>query len=188
MSISPVMAALVQTNLREQEQRDAALRTVICKHLGLPQDDMSSPDKSALAIFKSFCGRHELIAYPARPATVAYFIHEKAGLGIAELLRIVQAISLEHHTLADPTAGGIVAAMLNKIAPIAEPRSWTKEAKVLFRTISYELQRIIAEREAEREKAMRRAQNESAEARKALAAMQQPKQETDNGISKKSAA
>jgi hypothetical protein len=163
---SPVMAALVATNLREQERRDAALRNVIAKHLALPLRGTPAPDMSGFELFKSFCERHELIAYPARPATVAYFIHEKAGLGIAELLRIVQAISLEHHTVADPTAGGIVAAMLSKIAPIAEPRSWTKEGKVLFRTLPYELQRIISDREAEREKATRRAQNEAATLRK----------------------
>jgi hypothetical protein len=168
---SPVMQALVATNLREQEQRDLALRTVIGKHLALP---LAEGDRSGFAIFKSFCERHELIAYPARPATVAYFIHEKAGLGIAELLRIVKAISLTHDTVADPTAGGIVPAALNKLSPIPEPRSWTKDGKVQFRTLSYELQRVIADRDADREKTVRRALSEAAELRK-----QQPKEKSN---------
>lgn len=97
-------------------------------------------------------------------------------------MRIVKGISLAHENVADPTATGVVPAALNKIAPVAEPRSWIKDQKVLFRTLPYEIQRYLVGREAARDKAVRQAQNEAAELRK-----QQPKQEVPSGISKKSA-
>ncbi len=179
MKASPVIAALVSASQKEQDQRELALRNTIAKHIDLPP---AEGDRSGFAIFKSFCGRHELVAYPARPATVAYFILEKAALGIEELLRVVKAISLTHETVADPTATGLVPAALNKIAPVPEPRSWQHDPKILFRTLPYQLQLYIVDREVARDKAVRQAQNEAAELRKA--AIQQPKQETTNGITK----
>jgi hypothetical protein len=178
------MQALLSASQKEQDQREQALRATIAKHLDLQP---AEGDRSGFAIFKSFCERWELVAYPARPATVAYFVIEQAALGIAELSRIVKAISLVHENVADPTASGMVPAALNKIAPIAEPRSWPKDQKVLFRTLSYEIQRYLVDREAARDKAVRQAQNEAADARKTLKAIEQPKQET-NGIHQNAAA
>jgi hypothetical protein len=163
------MQALVQATLHEQEQRELALRAVIGKHMDLPK---AEGDRSGFDVFKSFCDRHELIAYPARPATVAYFILENAALGIDELLRIVKGISLVHDTVADPTATGVVPAALNKIQPVAEPRSWPKTEKARFRELSYELQVYFSRHEDRREKEIRRAQNDAATARKKLEAIE----------------
>jgi len=58
-------------------------------------------------------------------------------------------------------------------AALDAPRSWSKEAKLAFLHLPPRLQEYYAAREKERDRAVRNAQNEAAEARKALVASQQ---------------
>jgi hypothetical protein len=53
-------------------------------------------------------------------------------------------------------------------APIEPPRSWTKEARERFASLPRETQEYLAQREQERDRELRRAQNESASERAAL--------------------
>jgi hypothetical protein len=57
--------------------------------------------------------------------------------------------------------------------PIAPPRSWTKAEKERFATLPRETQEYLAERETERDREVRRSQNESAEKLKGLTAKEQ---------------
>jgi hypothetical protein len=54
-------------------------------------------------------------------------------------------------------------------AAMDAPRSWSKEAKLAFLHLPPQLQEFYAAREKERDRAVRNAQNEAAEARKHLA-------------------
>jgi hypothetical protein len=58
-------------------------------------------------------------------------------------------------------------------APIEPPRSWTKEARERFASLPRETQEYLAEREQDRDRELRRGQNEAAEQRKALEAERQ---------------
>jgi hypothetical protein len=177
---SPVMQALISASLREQEERESTLRAVVAKHLGLVP---AEGDRSGWPLFKKWCEKQQITPFPARPASVAYFILENGALGIDELLRIVKSVSLVHEVVADPTASGVVPAALNKIKPIAEPRSWPATEKARFRQLPYEVQVYLSEREAQREKEVRRAQNDAAKARQELKAIQEPKHEISQSIS-----
>src|SRR5437588_150606 len=57
--------------------------------------------------------------------------------------------------------------------PIEPPRSWTKDEKERFKTLPRETQEYLASRETERDREIRRSQNESADQRKALDAERQ---------------
>ena len=57
--------------------------------------------------------------------------------------------------------------------PIAPPRSWTKAEKERFATLPRETQEYLAERETERDREVRRSQNETAEKLKGLTAKEQ---------------
>lgn len=173
------MKALVNASLQEQELRELALRTTIAAHLTLPP---AEGDRSGWPLFKAWCEQREITPYPARPASVAFFIIENAALGIDELLRIVKSISLVHESVADPTASGAVPAALNRAAPVPEPRSWTKAEKVRFRDLPYETQSYLRARDDELSKEINRAQQDAARARKELAAIQQPAKQETNGI------
>ena len=57
--------------------------------------------------------------------------------------------------------------------PIEPPRSWTKEAKERWQSLPRDTQEYLAEREQERERELRRGQNEAAEKLKGLTAKEQ---------------
>src|SRR5712691_5061420 len=60
-----------------------------------------------------------------------------------------------------------------ELPPIEPPRSWTKEAKQRFQALPRETQEYLSVREQERDREVRRSQNEAAETRKALEAERQ---------------
>jgi hypothetical protein len=60
-----------------------------------------------------------------------------------------------------------------ELPPIEAPRSWTTEEKERFKALPRELQAYLSEREQERDRDLRRRQNEAAEQRKALEADRQ---------------
>jgi hypothetical protein len=154
---------------------------------------MTNPVLAALAqarlraapMFARWCELNGAGFCPAAPATVARFVRDCAALGIERLWPAVQEISRLHASLglADPTLGGAVAAAINALANLAPPRSWPDERKQRFESLPYDLQLFVAEHEARREKALRRAQNEAALAKQRLAACRQsdpPKKGSDD--------
>jgi hypothetical protein len=60
-----------------------------------------------------------------------------------------------------------------EVPPIEPPRSWTKAEKERFSTLPRETQEYLAEREQERDREVRRSQNETAEKLKGLTAKEQ---------------
>lgn len=144
-SINPVLAALAQARARS-----APLFARWCELNGAP-----------------FC--------PARPADVARFVSDCAPLGIDRLWTALRQVSESHASLglADPTLGTPVAAAVSDVAAVDPPRSWANEYKLRFRSLPYDLQVFVGSHEAQREKALRRAQNEAAAVRRKLAAIRQ---------------
>lgn len=142
--INPVLAALAQARLRDAPT------------------------------FVRWCELNGAAACPAAPATVARFVGDCASLGIERLWAAVQQISMMHVSLglADPTLGGVPAAAISEVAGVAPPRSWPDQHKRRFRSLPYDVQVYLAAHEARRERALRRAQNEAASARKQLAAIE----------------
>jgi hypothetical protein len=123
-------------------------------------------------LFARWCALNDVPACPAAPAVVARFVADCAPLGIELLWRAIQDISRMHVAagLADPTLGGVVAGSISDLAGVEPPRSWPAERRRSFRSLPYDLQTYVADREAQRERALRRAQNEAAGARRQLAA------------------
>lgn len=66
--------------------------------------------------------------------------------------------------------GETVEAEPAEVPPIEPPRSWTKEAKERWQTLPRETQEYLASREQERDREVRRSQNEAAEKSKAIEA------------------
>lgn len=143
---------------------------------------MTNPVLAALAqarsraapMFARWCELNGVSFCPAAPAVVAKFVTDCGSLGIDRMWSAVQDISKMHVALglADPTLGGVTAAAINDVAAIAPPRSWPSGAKQQFKSLPYDLQVYVAAHEAQREGALRRAQNEAAGARQRLAAAQ----------------
>lgn len=153
---------------------------------------MTHPLLSALAqarlrdapMFVRWCELNNVIACPAAPASVARFVSDCASLGINRLWPAVQDISRMHASLgfADPTLGGRAADAMSAVAAVAPPRSWPGRFKERFRALPYDIQAYLAAHETQRERALRRAQNEAASASRKLAALEsQLKDRTAHG-------
>jgi hypothetical protein len=144
VAINPVLAALAQARMR------------------------------VAPMFARWCELHGVRLCPAAPTDVAKFVADCAALGIDRLWPALQEISAMHSSLglADPTLGRVVAAAVSDVAGIEAPRSWPGDRKQRFKSLPYDLQLYVAAHEAQREKVLRRAQNEAAAARRRLAAAQ----------------
>lgn len=132
-------------------------------------------------LFARWCELNAAPFCPAKPASVARFVRDCAALGIDQVWPAVQDISKLHASLglADPTLGGMAAAAVSEVANIAPPRSWPNDRKERFKSLPYDVQVFVAAHEAQREKALRRAQNEAATARQKLVALQKPPTATE---------
>lgn len=121
--------------------------------------------------FERWCILNGTQPVPATPMMVARFVADVAPWGIEQIWPIVQEISRAHYTvgLADPTLGGPVAAAINEIAKIEPPRSWPKQQKARFALLPYDLQGYVAAHDQQREKEIRRAHSEAANAKQELA-------------------
>jgi hypothetical protein len=140
----------------------------------------------AAPLFARWCELNAMPFCPAAPAAVAGFVRDCSSLGIERLCSAVQEISKLHASLglADPTLGGPVAAAIGDVADITPPRSWPGEYKQRFKSLPYEIQLFVAAHEAQREKALRRAQNEAAAASQKLAAAEQANTKCVEGADK----
>lgn len=135
-------------------------------------------------MFVRWCELHDLMACPAAPSSVAQFVADCASLGVDRLWPAVQEISRMHVSLglADPTLGGTAADAMSAAAAVPPPRSWPGQFKERFRSLPYDIQAYLAAHETERERALRRAQNEAAAASRKLAALEtQLKDKTKHG-------
>jgi hypothetical protein len=131
----------------------------------------------AAPMFVRWCELNGLSPCPAAPAHVVRFVADCAPLGIELLWPAIQDISRLHASvgLADPTLGGPVAEAISGLAGVDLPRSWPADHKQRFDSLPYDLQVYVASHEAQREKVLRRAQNEAARARQELAACRKSK-------------
>lgn len=134
----------------------------------------------AAPMFTKWCQLNGRSPCPAAPGDVARFVSDSAALGIERLWPAVQEISKLHVSLglADPTSGGVASAAISALARIAPPRSWPDDRKNRFKSLPYDLQVYVAGHELQRDKALRRAQNEAAIAKQKLIASQQPEVRT----------
>lgn len=139
--------------------------------------------RRAAPIFVRWCELNGVLPCPAAPADVARFVTECASLGIERMWLAVQEISNLHRLagLADPTLGGAAAAAINELTGIDPPRSWPDDRKRRFASLPYDLQAYVVAHEAQREKALRRAQNAAATARQQLAASRISEARTNEG-------
>jgi hypothetical protein len=153
--------------------------------------ELNNPVLAALALarhraapmFARWCDLRAASFCPASPAVVARFVSDCAALGISRLWPAVQDISRLHVSagLADPTLGGAVAAAVSAVARIDPPRSWPDQQKLSFKLLPYDIQIFVAAHEQQREKALRRAQNDAAAARREIASRETSSTQPNEG-------
>jgi len=146
---------------------------------------MASPVQQALlgarlqeepTAFGKWCIARGIRSLPAAPVHVCAFITDAAGLKpMKHIWPLVQEISKAHLAcgLADPTAGGVVADLINSISMLEPPKPWPKDdQKARFTALPYDLQVFVVDHERRRELEIRRAMNDRADVLKKLASVE----------------
>jgi len=138
----------------------------------LPKQELDGDIKDLFRPFMQWASSANVRHLPARPTTVASFIFKQFDAGVKPdtILEQVSAIERLHDFFAfsNPVATSAARAALNEIVSIEVPRSWPKEEKAMFMHLPPQIRTIIADRERDRERALRRGQNELAELKKRL--------------------
>jgi hypothetical protein len=166
---SPVFQALVQARLQQLSKDEAAIAERVNESLGPQPRDAFRPER-----FIKWCDEQSLPWRPATPSVIAKFVLEHTKIG--KLLEEIRCLSEAHTSagLPDPTAAWQVTTALLRLTKIDPPRSWPDAEKVVFLSLPPDLQKYLIIREKDRDVTLRRAQNEAAEARKQLEAIQKP--------------
>lgn len=122
------------------------------------------------SLFANWCALNGVQPVPMPPHIVARFVADIAPFGIHKVWEAVQEVSRAHHTigLADPTLAPAVTTIVSEIANVTPPRSWNKDWKQRFRTLPYDVQVYIDQREYDREGTISRAFSERDKARSEL--------------------
>ena len=124
------------------------------------------PDaRAALGGFVDWCAAVGVRHCPAKPSTVAAWVFQARPDAV---LQTVHAIASLHdfYFKPNPTAAAQVRAALEDKLKIEPPRSWTKNEKVSFAQLPSDVRAAISRREQQRDRELRRLQNETAELRK----------------------
>lgn len=171
---APLSAELERIRQRELaaalDRNEAALAAPITETFAIPKQDLSPEQRQLFGRLSKWCDDIGVRKCAAKPATIAAFILAQAELGVPDdqILGALEAITAVHdyHELPNPTATAIVKAALDRAMKTVEPpRSWSKAEKALFATPA-DIQRVIERREVDRDRALRRKQNELAEKEK----------------------
>lgn len=173
------MSSLVQTvdAIRKREQAEAwdrnehQLATSLSTVLP-PKQELDAETRSLLRPFQDFCAIANVRYLPARPTTVASFTFRQFDNGVKPDTIFDQLAAIERlhdqFDFANPVATSAARAALSEVASIEVPRSWPQADKELFKTLPPQIRNVILNREKDREKTLRRAQNEAGELRNAL--------------------
>jgi hypothetical protein len=147
--------------------------------------ELSDEMKSLLVPFTRWCAANKVRCLPARPTTIAaYWQAEKdRGKEPYETLLAIEGLHV-FAGLANPVQTPIVRSVTESTIPVDAPRSWTKTEKEEFELLPRHTKQVLLRREKDREKTMRRAQNEAAEYKNTLLRLQQADAETKSATEK----
>jgi hypothetical protein len=149
---------------------EAAIAAEVAKAIGPAQVELTDRVRIRLAEFAKWAADHSIRACAAKPTTVAAWVLDHRHLGADAIMDMLAAIETlhNHHGLSLPTKSAIVCRALEEVFKAEPPRSWRQDEKLLFAALPQDIQQIIARRERDRERELRRAQNLAAELQKQL--------------------
>jgi hypothetical protein len=167
--------AIKNLNAKELDAHEAELAACFPSTTHTLSDEM----KALLVPFVRWCENQRVRSCPALPTTVAAFWQAQKDRGIKpyETLLAIEGLHL-FAGMANPVQTPVVRSVTESTTPVEAPRSWTKVEKDEFKLLPRHVQEVVSRREFDREKTMRRAQNDAAQYKNALLRLQQADAET----------
>jgi hypothetical protein len=154
---------IARAKQREQiaafERNEANIAAGVIAVVG-PESVAGNDERRLFAPFVKWCDAQGIRYCPAKPATVAAFVCAES-LPPDRLLGTLAAIAQIHdeHRLSNPVATAIVSRALDRTITVEPPRSWPKADKAAFLFLPKQTQAIIARRERDRDRELRRLQS-----------------------------
>ena len=133
----------------------------------VPRPELDTEQRRRIESFRKFCTTRGVQAIPAAPATVAAFVETQNNEVALQALEAIAAAH-DYYGLANPCATYSVRVILERRLRIDCPRSWDMADRLVFASLDPIVRSIIFKREDQRDKALRRKQNELAEEKKRL--------------------
>jgi hypothetical protein len=159
------LAELLEKQVSFNEQR-------VAESLSLPAQDIPEETRAHFRAFEAWSIARGVRYFPAAPATVAAYLKDQPD---QSCLAIADAINDFHSILglASPVPSFAVRAILaEKALGMEHPRSWTPEDRQLLAVVDKPLREVLIQRERERDKGLRLAQNKLSEQRKQFEQLQ----------------
>jgi hypothetical protein len=162
---------LQRAKAREEIAKLDAGERRVAAQLGIdptkPSSELPAALRSELAAYQTWCAKNSCRHLPTKSYVLAQFLKEAAQLGVpwGKLTLVVAAVRVQHdrYFFADPTNSQIVLQTIEQIAPSPEPpRSWPAADKAEFARLPADIREIIARRENDRDRELRRKQSEFA--------------------------
>lgn len=177
----PALAQAIEQSQRERElQVKLRAEADMASKLAIPAVPISHEDKLLLAPFQQWANERNVRHLPARSAVVATYVLEIAHRGEEVVLPFLRALEAQHnaHSLSNPVATHAVNTVLDQIIKTEPPRSWPASEKVAFSLLPVPIKNIIAKRELDRDRDLRRKQNQIAAQRHNDGAVSKPVETT----------
>jgi hypothetical protein len=155
----------------------------------IPKAPLTPDVLGRIDIFGKWCEARGVRKCPCKPWVVATYLLEKSAEGIpAEpLLATLAAVAALHchHNLSNPTATRVVNLALEQILREERQPRWSKDELVEWRHLSLPVRNAISRREEDRDRELRRLQNEAAKRRQNTSGADktahiEPKKDQDN--------
>ena len=156
----------------------------LAKSIAVPTVSLDVDAQMRLQHFADYCKSVGVRPLPAAPATCAAFAKTEytRGASADAILATLQDIEALHsnNNMANPVATTAVRSVLEEILHIEAPRSWPQATRPLFNSLPIEVRAVIKKRQDQNDRAVRLAQQEAADLRHKLEALQ-PKEIDSNG-------
>ena len=165
---SEIELAKAREQAQTWDRNEATLTAQLAPQLP-PPPELDNEIRRHLAPFITWATAVGVRYCPAKPTVVAAYVFAASAISTSEdiVLAQVEAISIlhDHYQLPDPTCTTAARFALDHATVKTEPpRSWKKEEKVVFLRLPADIRAVVSRRDREAEVALRRKQNELAEA------------------------
>jgi hypothetical protein len=136
------------------------------RRISLPPIELSADIRTQLDPFNRWASNRHARRCPAKPATVALFVLEQADMGVAveTILAQLNAIEQMHAKfgLSSPVRTAAVRYALETLIKTDPPRSWPTAEKAAFAMLPPDIRHIIALRQEQADRELRRLQSKVA--------------------------
>ena len=158
---APPIGLIQQIEIAHQKNSEK-----ISREIGIPQTDISTEAALQLKHFGAWCKSKGIKALPCAPTSLAAFVRAENAIGvpvdrIVDALWAIEALH-DNNGYANPVATAAVRVELDRILKFDRYPRWPKADKLKFLLLPPDIKAVIARREEQNTRVLRKIQNDFA--------------------------